>query len=276
MNGLFSILIMVVALGSSILFTISLLNNRPAWGIGAMRLTWRPWDGLAASFAVLSLILGGVMVSLLFQWVAPISMSGEEEPSVGVLLAGMGGMYAVAITVVVVMVRRRRGDWIACFDRERYPWTRWVGFGVFGYLASMVFVVLAASLSQWILGVLDIEQKRQELFGFLEDSQSFWVLSGLVFLATVAAPVVEEVYFRGIIFPAISRRFGVGVGMFASSLMFSLIHVNLSATLPLFVLALGLCLLYLYTSSLRACVLMHSLFNLVAVSAFLWGPHASG
>ena len=75
------------------------------------------------------------------------------------------------------------------------------------------------------------------------------------------APFFEETVFRGVMLPLFVRRFGLGAGVLLTSALFAGIHMNLQATAPLFVVAVGCSLAYVYTGSLWVPVTMHALFN---------------
>jgi membrane protease YdiL (CAAX protease family) len=84
--------------------------------------------------------------------------------------------------------------------------------------------------------------------------------------AAVVAPLAEETVFRGYLYPAAKRFCGPAGGMIFSSLVFAAAHGHVVALLPLFVLAMILCLLYEFTGSILACMSVHFLFNAATVT----------
>jgi hypothetical protein len=88
-----------------------------------------------------------------------------------------------------------------------------------------------------------------------------WLAAGVV------APLVEETFFRGFVFPAFRQRFGFRVAALFNGLFFALIHFTPTAVVPLFVLGVLLCLLYQMTNSLWPPILMHGTMNTLAVLA---------
>ena len=81
-------------------------------------------------------------------------------------------------------------------------------------------------------------------------------------ILVVAAPFVEEIFFRGYLLHRLARRWGATAGLIVSSVVFALCHQNPFGHL-LFALVLGL--LVLKTRSLTAAVLCHAGNNLLAV-----------
>ena len=93
----------------------------------------------------------------------------------------------------------------------------------------------------------------------------------LVVLVVVIGPVVEEIVFRGALYPAIRTRTGAGVAMVLSGILFGLIHVDLLwLVVPTALLGIALAWLYEKTRSLWVPILCHAVFNLTALAlAFL-------
>lgn len=90
----------------------------------------------------------------------------------------------------------------------------------------------------------------------------------LGFLATVvAAPIAEEVFFRGFLLPAFAVQWGFVPAAFASALLFGLTHVSLGLLAPAFVSGLILAWLYRRTGSLWNCILAHGIQNSLAFAA---------
>lgn len=86
--------------------------------------------------------------------------------------------------------------------------------------------------------------------------------------AAVIAPIVEEWFFRGMLLPALARRFGTMAGVVVSSLLFMLVHQPISYP---GILAIGLILAWLRvaTGRLAPAILAHMAFNAVTVIALL-------
>lgn len=92
---------------------------------------------------------------------------------------------------------------------------------------------------------------------------------GVGLVATVLAPLAEEVFFRGFVFRALARKAGVPAGIVLSSLLFAVGHLHPGAIVPTFLLGLMLAWLYWRTSSLWNAIFAHFAFNLVALAVSL-------
>jgi membrane protease YdiL (CAAX protease family) len=88
----------------------------------------------------------------------------------------------------------------------------------------------------------------------LESILAFVVLAGLL------QPILEEVYFRGILFTALAHKVGTIPGVIVVTLLFSFLHPKQFLTvLPVAILLGGV---RIYTGSVRACFACHAAYNL--------------
>ncbi len=92
-------------------------------------------------------------------------------------------------------------------------------------------------------------------------------------LALIAAPIVEELLFRGIIYPTVKRAGFPKLALWGTSILFALTHENAPAFLSLVFLAVILTLLYENTGTLLAPILAHSCFNTINFVFLLWDKH---
>lgn len=79
-------------------------------------------------------------------------------------------------------------------------------------------------------------------------------------LATVAAPVVEESFFRGLMFTGL-LRWGFWPAAAVSAAAFTVAHLDPGSVIPFFFVGLGLAWLYWLRGSLWDSVIFHFLFN---------------
>jgi membrane protease YdiL (CAAX protease family) len=98
-------------------------------------------------------------------------------------------------------------------------------------------------------------------------------LHGVAFVLTVtiAAPLGEELFFRGFAFPALTKDWGVRAGIVVSGVLFSALHLDAVGFLGLMEIGILLALLRRWTGSLWASILGHAVNNGIAGGAFLLG-----
>jgi hypothetical protein len=94
-----------------------------------------------------------------------------------------------------------------------------------------------------------------------------------IFLAVVAAPVTEELIFRGVLYLPMRQRYGPVTASIVVSLIFAAIHGYLAGVAPLFVLALIFTWLLEKTGTLFWPILAHAVYNgtMVVIMLLLGG-----
>jgi membrane protease YdiL (CAAX protease family) len=90
-----------------------------------------------------------------------------------------------------------------------------------------------------------------------------------LWLLSIAAPVIEELVFRGILYRAFTAHIGAGWANALQAALFSAIHLNLKAALFIFVVGLIFGTLTRRSGGLLASIVMHASFNLIAALVFL-------
>ena len=86
-----------------------------------------------------------------------------------------------------------------------------------------------------------------------------------VLAQVVAAPLAEELIFRGVIFSRLKRAMPVWAAAVASSIMFGLVHGQLLWAAYAFLLGILFCAVVVKTGSLLTAVVLHMAFNLGGV-----------
>ena len=82
-------------------------------------------------------------------------------------------------------------------------------------------------------------------------------------ITVIGAPLMEELFFRAIIFKRISRKFNIYLGMIISSLVFGLLHIEL-AIIGAFLFGIACCILYIKYKNILIPMTVHFFNNLLA------------
>jgi len=83
-------------------------------------------------------------------------------------------------------------------------------------------------------------------------------------LALVAAPLAEETFFRGFLFPGLRNRWGTLRAALASGLLFALLHFNVGSIVPFTVIGMLLAWAYVVSGSLWMAIGAHFAFNAIS------------
>lgn len=132
--------------------------------------------------------------------------------------------------------------------------------GVFGGLLIFSAVIVSSLLVEKIVKVPGELQPFAQL---VVQTKSFPQLFLLFLLGVVVAPVSEELYFRGFLYPAMRARLGAPLAIIASAAIFGLLHFDLLRFVPLAVGGAGLAWLYERTGSLYVPMFAHGFWNFI-------------
>jgi membrane protease YdiL (CAAX protease family) len=91
----------------------------------------------------------------------------------------------------------------------------------------------------------------------------------LVLVTVVMAPIVEELFFRGLVLRSAEKRWGMGWAIAFSSLLFGVTHFELLQLPPLALFGLIAALLTVRTGRLGPAIWAHVGFNALAVTTLL-------
>ncbi|AUT01488.1 CPBP family intramembrane metalloprotease domain-containing protein [Nostoc sp. CENA543] len=148
----------------------------------------------------------------------------------------------------------------------RDNWFLW-GFG--GYCAALPIVIVVSLINQQLW---QGQGGSNPLLQLALESQDFVALGIFYVTAAIAAPLFEEVLFRGFLLPSLTKYLPVWGSILASGLLFAIAHLSLSEVLPLTALGIVLGVVYTRSRNLLAPMLLHSLWNSgTLISLFLLG-----
>jgi len=136
--------------------------------------------------------------------------------------------------------------------------SNWFFWGVGGYLVALPSVVLISLINQQLWQGKGGSNPILPLVLEGHDSIAMLIF-GLT--ACVAAPLFEEMIFRGFLLPSLTRYLPVWGAILISSLLFAIAHLSLSEVLPLATLGIVLGVVYTRSRNLLAPMLLHSLWN---------------
>lgn len=93
-----------------------------------------------------------------------------------------------------------------------------------------------------------------------------------VLLTILIAPIVEEIFFRGMVLRGLLNRYSDRIAIILSALVFALVHMSLVQLLPGFFIGLMLGYVYVRTRrSLSTVILIHLFNNLISYIFILYG-----
>ncbi len=130
--------------------------------------------------------------------------------------------------------------------------------GLKGWLMVIPFVLLVSLIMN---SLIDNQNGSNPLLEIVLKNNNYFSLILLFLTTTFLAPLFEEIIFRGVLLPILSRDFGKILGILISAFIFAIAHLSISEMPPLLVLGIGLGLTRIFSGSLLSSVVMHSLWN---------------
>jgi len=223
-----------------------------------------PWHAAAAYLAAWIVAVIGASVVL-----AVTGYIGDPADSYPIwLVAILQVPLWLGLVGGAVFVSRRFGSRDLQKDyRFEFRTVDLAGFPI-GVLTQLVFVPAL----YWLLSPIIDRDKVGEAAESLTDRATSTVgVLLLVVLVVVCAPIVEELFFRGLVMRSIEARWTDGLAIIVSAVLFGLVHFNLY-TLPALIL-FGVILGYLAqrTGRLGMPILAHAGFNATTVALLVWG-----
>lgn len=222
------------------------------------KVPWTGWDvmlvllaGLGFGFVVTVSILIGVSA-------AGIDLSATIQ----VGLASVAIYSAVAIAGWLFALKRRN----ATLEDAGF---KWVGWGPV-LLAIPLLVVLMLLTAAILLGI-------DALFGGVPSAREQVAPEGttlelldlvwLLLAGSLAAPIAEEFFFRGLVFRYLRVRSGLALAVFGSAALFAVLHLTPQLMPALFVFGIVQALVVHRFDSLYPAILLHALNNSVLLLA---------
>lgn len=149
----------------------------------------------------------------------------------------------------------------------------WIPWGLGGYFVALPLVILVSFLNQKLW---QGQGGSNPILSLALEGQDNVALLLFFVTACVAAPMFEEIFFRGFLLPSLTRYLPVWGAIVASGFLFALAHLSFSEVLPLATLGIVLGIVYTRSRNLLASMLLHGLWNAgTLLSLFVLGSGSS-
>ena len=216
--------------------------------------------------------LAGFFSAMLLASIVVMGYSGISSDSVKnqliVFLVGIFTFHGVTLVLINIFLQQHQITWSEAFGFREPRLGRTLFLGLLVSILVLPVALSLTELSSRLLKYVGMMAEPQQAVQMMREANSRLQLIIHGVAAIAFAPVVEELVFRGILYPAVKRNGHPKFALWGVSIFFALTHSNLTVLLPLTVLAIILTFLYETTRNLLAPILAHSLFN-AANFAFL-------
>ena len=231
---------------------------RPSIDLRRSDPVWTGWDvALIAFMTLASIVVFSVIgVAIATRLAAFKGLSATDLARDARLIVPVQvGAYLVVMGLMALLVRR--GSYDHRFWRDihwNFPQANWYTFLIVG-----VVLAICIQLSSVLLPI----PKQLPIEKFFKTATSAYIMA--VFGTTIA-PLFEELFFRGFLYPVLARRAGIAFGTVATAALFAFIHQSQlgmawAPLLLLFIVGLVLTAVRVKTNSVAASFLIHVAYN---------------
>jgi uncharacterized protein len=221
-----------------------------------------PWTWRDISLVVVLVMVGGALlvaairVAIRFAGFAP--EPGLTSPT---FYAATLIIYSLVLLALYVVVAHKWG-WTILGLRMPPRWALLITFPMI--FAEFIGIAIINSTMAYLMGGFDNPQVESLSGGQAISSAQ---LALILLLVAGLAPVAEELFFRGMLYPLLRQRLGASLAILISAALFAVMHVIPILFPSLFFVGLLLALLREWSGSTIPCILLHVMQNSVAVIA---------
>lgn len=229
--------------------------NNPPWNVSAAVGVW------IASVLLILIIPAFFLIAYLMSQSPPITDADEileyaKSDPTAIVLQIAAIIPAHVLTLLLA--------WLVATRLRKFSLRETLGFDRGGFRWWHYCIILGGFfIVAYIVGTLFPEQEN-DLIRILRSSRAAVYLVALV--ATFTAPIAEEVVYRGFLYSAFQRSFGVPVAFLLVTFLFALVHVpqyypSFSTIFLLGLLSVILTFIRVKSGNLLPCIILHTIFN---------------
>jgi uncharacterized protein len=220
------------------------------WGLGDAALGW-----------VLAQIGGAIAVAIVLA--INDDTTDVEDLSLAWVAVAQLGLWIGLLGVPVVASKLKGHGPVRDYGLRSEGWDAPLGFAA-GLLTQLLLIPLLYGPIFWLTD-LDSSDLEDPARGLTDRATDSFGITMLILIVGIGAPIVEEIFYRGLLQRSLERRFGVWPGILGSALLFGASHFQLLQLPALVLFGIVLGLLAQRTGRLAAPIAAHIVFNMTTV-----------
>lgn len=131
----------------------------------------------------------------------------------------------------------------------------------YGLIGAVVLFILAEGTQRAMVFLFAADTGTNPLVKAAAGANNPFGLLLPIIIGGLLVPITEEAYYRGMAFSAFARKWGIALGIVASSVFFSAAHLSGIWFAQIAVVGAGLAIIYHLTGSLLPGIIAHGLVN---------------
>jgi membrane protease YdiL (CAAX protease family) len=232
----------------------------------------KPWQAERVAWLLVAFLAANLLGMMVVQgYSSALSKEEVKQPiNVLVMLAGTLMYQGVTLVLIGVFLRMHRMTWPEAFGFTTKRIARTLGLAALATALILPITMALGEVSKLILEGMGQRPQLQETVQALKSTETLQQQIYFAIVTIFVAPFVEEVMFRGILYPSFKHLGYPKFALWSTSIFFAVSHVNAVAFIPLLFMAVILTFLYETTENLIAPIVTHALFN---ATNFAWLLH---
>lgn len=226
-------------------------------GIDGQKLKWS-WPELILVY--LGIVLSGLLFGFISEEIVSLILALGLPPTE---MTFYSTAYIFQFTATVFMVLLLsvfvNNAKLSDLGLRNTSWSNYWRYGILGGLLLMLLVLLLGLPINYLKPDIS-PQAFEEMLRSISGVSEFIIL---LLMGAVLAPISEELFYRGMIYPVARDYLGPLWGAIAAGLIFGLAHWDLWRSIPLAVGGAVLCYFYEKTGSIFVTMLAHGVWNAV-------------
>lgn len=211
------------------------------------------FSGLGGRYLIGAVVINALQllaVWVLSHWFPSLSNNANVKLVLGAVTTDFIGLPLIAL-----LVRRLPAESI---EQRRITPGRFVLALMMCYAVGIASNVVGTIITL-IIGLVKGGMVQNEILNMTDGASMLLMFLYMV----ICAPIMEELVFRKLIVDR-AVRYGQGVAVIVSGLMFGLFHGNLNQFIYAFTLGMFLAFLYVKTGNLKITISIHMIFNFIS------------
>ncbi len=211
---------------------------------------------------IVAVFIGIMMAGMLFAWYSEeveswLAASGMGDTTLALFTVAYIFQFIVTVLLVLlftIVVNRAR---LSDLGIKHVSSKEYLRYGLMGGGLLLIFIIALGV----IINLIHPNIQPQLFEDMLREVSSPGGLIALLIMCAVLAPISEELYYRGMIYPVFRGYVGPFWGAIFSGVIFGLVHLDLWRAIPLAAGGAILCYIYEKSGSILVSALAHGVWN---------------
>lgn len=210
-------------------------------------------------FSAVLIIISAIIIYGVISSLALNSLFGTAPDGILLLAGILNTLFITFLLIIFIFIRFK--SYLSPFFKT--PQKYFVK-GLYFYLAFIPLLIMTTVFTYNFLIRAGINPQLQQIVLVTLESNSTGLIFLVFFSSCIIAPLTEEIIYRGVIYKALKKSFSSGFAIILSSIIFALLHGEISSLPALFFMGIILASLFEKYGNLWVPIGMHFFNNFFA------------